>query len=181
MTRKNVPLLTIMFLACLVSGAAAVSSHTQVNGSMNSGTGINIASNRNKATVSLGESIVGASSSALYKSSLGFLPSANASSSLFVSSNLDGVFVYPNPYKPLSGGIYDSDKITFKKLPTRATIKIFNIALEHIATLEKDSSTDEYKWTPLNDSGATVASGLYLYFISDLDGHKAKGKFVIIR
>ena len=170
-----------LFLSCLLSDVRAVSSHTLVNSSINSTTGIGISSSRNKATVSLGENIVGSSSSSLYKNSTGFLTSVNASANSFVAINLDSVYVFPNPYKPLSGGIYDADKVTFKKLPTRATIKIFNIAMEHIATLEKDSNVDEYKWTPRNDYGASIASGLYLYFISDPDGHKAKGKFVIIR
>ena len=172
-------LLSGVLAACITSNASAASEHTLVNSSANSGG--DTASASYKASVSLGESIVGACSSSLYKSSLGFLPSVKASAASFVSNNLDSVFVYPNPYKPSSGGIYDSDHITFKKLSSKATIKIFNIALEHIATLEKDSSNDEYKWNAKNDSGATVASGLYLYFVSDPDGHKAKGKFVIIR
>jgi hypothetical protein len=36
-------------------------------------------------------------------------------------------------------------------------------------------------WNLANDSGARVASGIYLYLITDGQGNKTRGKFTVIR
>jgi hypothetical protein len=87
--------------------------------------------------------------------------------------NLTNVFVYPNPCR-----IYEGDRqITFKKLTGQANIKIFNIAGELVKEIEHTNGTDEETWT---DPGS-IASGIYIYLITNNQGQKAIGKLGIIK
>lgn len=134
-----------------------------------------------KTTAALGQGVSGSAESASYKNSAGFI-----SQTIVVSppaSNLSEVYVYPNPYKPNSpSSKFYADKITFKRLPAQATIKVFTISGELAATLRKtDASVDDYEWSATNDAGRKLASGVYIYFITTQTGEKAKGKFAIIK
>jgi hypothetical protein len=94
------------------------------------------------------------------------------------ASDLSNVIVYPNPFKPAAG------LLTFKGLTVNATIKIYNIAGELVAAMgpDKTGSTGKYEWSAVNDTGENVASGVYLYVVTDPANHApAKGKFALIR
>jgi len=96
--------------------------------------------------------------------------------------NLDRVKVYPNPYKPGSGTKFDRpDGIVFDNLTQDVTLKIFNIAGELVYKYETNNSKGKHEWKAINNSGEKVASGVYVYFISNKNGDKRKGKIVIIR
>jgi hypothetical protein len=103
------------------------------------------------------------------------------------SSSLDNVKVYPNPYKPGTGGIYDNSSlgegIVFSNLTPNANIKIFNIAGELVAEFNETNGDGKYLWDTRNSKGEKVASGVYIYYIKNpADGkQKAKGRIVIIR
>ena len=91
--------------------------------------------------------------------------------------------VYPNPYKPGSGGEYDNtdfaEGIVFSGLSSGSQIKIFNIVGENIH--EADAGTDgTYIWNTELDNGKLAPSGLYIYLISG-DGDDETGKMSIIR
>jgi hypothetical protein len=134
------------------------------------------------AAISFGENILSIGGSPSYNLNSGYISVSDAASSIIIPRDLNAVYIYPNPYKPGSGGVFDAPYLTFKNLTSRATIRIFNIALEHIATIEKDSVvSNEYQWEPKNDAGRVIASGLYIYYITDTSGHTTKGKFTIIR
>jgi hypothetical protein len=101
--------------------------------------------------------------------------------SSYLKTDLSEVIVFPNPFKPGSGGAYDAAEITFRNLTRKSTIKIFNIAGELVKTIEVDNVAGEEKWNAKNDSGEKVASGVYIYYVSTDGGLKAKGKFAIIK
>jgi len=104
------------------------------------------------------------------------------------SVDLQNVKVYPNPYKPNSGSIYDNnpivgDGIIFSGLTQKAKIQIFNIAGELVTEFEEDDGDGIYVWDTRNKNGEKVASGVYIYFITNPDdkSQKTKGRIVIIR
>lgn len=96
------------------------------------------------------------------------------------NANLNSVQVFPNPYKPGSATIYDRALgIRIDNLTTDAKVKIFNIAGELVYDV---TATDGYiDWLAVNKSGNELASGVYIYYITDTDGHKAKGKFAVMK
>ena len=83
---------------------------------------------------------------------------------------------YPNPCK-LSAGCTG---VTFTRLTLRATISIFTIYGEKVATVEKNSNIDSVGWDLRNSAGAKVASGLYLYVVKG-EGSTKKGRLVVVR
>jgi len=104
------------------------------------------------------------------------------------SVNLEDVKVYPNPYKPNSGSIYDNnpivgDGIIFSGLTQKAKVQIFNIAGELVTEFEEEDGDGIYVWDTRNKNGDKVASGVYIYFITNPDdkSQKIKGRIVIIR
>jgi len=104
------------------------------------------------------------------------------------SINLDNVKVYPNPYKPNSGTIYDNNPIVgegiiFSGLTQKAKVQIFNIAGELVTEFEEEDGDGIYVWDTRNKNGDKVASGVYIYFITNPDdkSQKIKGRIVIIR
>ncbi|MCB4792802.1 MAG: T9SS type A sorting domain-containing protein [Elusimicrobia bacterium] len=98
------------------------------------------------------------------------------------TTDLNSVFVYPNPLKPGSGGLFDASTITFKKLTHKVTIKIYTYNGMLVKTINKnDATVDYYQWDTIDENGAKVSSGIYIYLITNANGEKAKGKFGIIR
>jgi hypothetical protein len=122
------------------------------------------------------------------------------------SPHLDSVFVVPNPYhiQGLAYGgtvkyTYSSvprieDKLSFVGLPAIATIRIFTVHGDLVATIPHPNpenpnsipeSADE-EWYQITDSWQTIKSGVYIYHVEGwaLDGTplgSTTGKFVIIR
>ena len=95
---------------------------------------------------------------------------------VLLNSDLSGVRVFPQPWRKDK---HHDFPITFDRLSTQATITIFSLSGHRIRTLETDNGTAS--WDLTNDSGDTVASGIYLYLISNEDGQETKGKLAIIR
>lgn len=92
-------------------------------------------------------------------------------------TNLTGVIAYPNPFSAGQG-------ITFINLTDNVTeFKIYNIAGELVASLNKavKYASPKATWAVVNDAGSKVASGVYLYVITDASGHKKIGKVAVIR
>jgi hypothetical protein len=95
--------------------------------------------------------------------------------------------VYPNPYKPGSGTAYDNtiygEGIVFGNLTKEFKITILTVSGDLV--LQKVVEPDahyRYLWDTKNESGAKVASGVYVYVITDAGGALiSKGKFSIIR
>lgn len=111
-------------------------------------------------------------------------------------SILDGwdVFVAPNPYvegdPDRSFGQTSPDKIEFRNLPEKATIKIFTISGDLVKILKHgpDSYGNLYgsiAWDQRTDSGLRVAPGVYIYAVESHTegtvGKRTMGKLMIIR
>ncbi|MBN1622367.1 MAG: hypothetical protein JW871_07230 [Endomicrobiales bacterium] len=103
------------------------------------------------------------------------------------ADNLDNVVVYPNPYKQgianFDGANNVKGTINIDRLTAKAKIKIFNIAAELVYEASKDDPYDRFTWDMRNKDGDKVASGIYIYYITnpDVSGDKATGKFGIIK
>lgn len=83
---------------------------------------------------------------------------------------------YPNPCNLGRG----CNNVTFTRLTMDATVRVYTISGELVATIKKSSSIDSIGWDLRNSSGRQIASGLYLY-ISDGNGTVKRGKLVVVR
>lgn len=94
-----------------------------------------------------------------------------------VAQDLADVKVYPNPYKPSKT---HHDFIIFENLTDDVKIRVFNIAGELVCEEELDYG-GIYKWDGTNNDGDKLASGIYIYIITNDEGDMAKGKLSIIK
>ncbi|MBP1655762.1 MAG: hypothetical protein H6Q31_363 [Bacteroidetes bacterium] len=77
------------------------------------------------------------------------------------------VGVFPNPYyayNPLELS-RSSRFVTFNKLPTQATLRIFNLAGQLVRTLRKDDASQFLRWDLANEDNFPVASGMYIVHV----------------
>jgi|GEM_PF-2432902 len=91
-------------------------------------------------------------------------------------SNL-AVRVYPNPWRADTHATHP--QITFEGNAPDTTIKIFTTAGHEIKKLTSNGTI--VSWDLTNKSGAKVASGIYIYLVTDNQGRKARGKITIIK
>lgn len=92
--------------------------------------------------------------------------------------NLDEAHAYPTPYMPSRG----HTKITFTDLPALVTIQVFSLSGRLVKTLMKNDSTDSLVWSPVaNNQGSALASGVYLFTITQPGFTKRRGKLMVIR
>jgi hypothetical protein len=103
------------------------------------------------------------------------------------------VFTAPNPFiedDPTHSFGKGNYNIEFRKLPEKATIKIFNLSGDLVKTLihEPDAQGNlagSIVWDQYSDNGLLVAPGLYIYVVqSETDGTvgaRTSGKLMIIR
>ena len=69
-------------------------------------------------------------------------------------------------------------------MPEQATLRVFTLAGDLVATLtnENSSTPGEITWNLLSDSNRALASGIYVFTVeSKVTGGKQIGKFVLIR
>jgi hypothetical protein len=112
------------------------------------------------------------------------------------AQTLDDVYVVPNPYKERAAwDLAETDfeptgrRIKFFNLPARATIRIFTLAGDHVATVEHDDAVGrgdeppgQASWNLISKNNQDTVSGIYIYHVkSNIDGAEKVGKFVIIR
>ncbi len=112
------------------------------------------------------------------------------------AQTLADVYVVPNPYRlSAAWDLAETDveptgrRIKFFNLPSRATIRIFTLAGDHVATIEHDDARGiagggpgQAEWNLISKNNQDTVSGIYLYHVtSEIDGSSATGKFVIIR
>jgi hypothetical protein len=91
------------------------------------------------------------------------------------AENLDNVIVYPNPWKSDIG----VDVVTFSNLTENTKIKIYNVAGSFIIELMPDGIS--YSYNLQNKDVDDIASGVYIFIISNDKGDKKIGKFMVIR
>jgi len=100
--------------------------------------------------------------------------------------DLNNITVYPNPYKSGDSRFGDTSLgagIVFSGLTANANVRIFNIAGELISELEETDGNGNCLWDIKNKKGNKVASGIYIYYITNPEDNsqKSKGKFAIIK
>jgi hypothetical protein len=99
---------------------------------------------------------------------------------LAAAQDLNGLRVYPNPYRPGSGTGYDrAGGIVFSHLTAQARIRIYTVAGELVFEGETDDGTGNFEWKAVNACGQKVASGVYVYVVTAPSGEIKKGKIAI--
>lgn len=75
--------------------------------------------------------------------------------------------VFPNPYYGVNSEELNKYNrfVTFTHLPSKATIRIFNLAGVQVRAIEKNDLSTYQRWDLANNSGLPVASGLYIAYI----------------
>ena len=89
--------------------------------------------------------------------------------------NLDGIQIYPNP---VNANEQDSF-ILFNNLTENSNITIYNLSGEIIFNYK--TSDSKYNWDLKNNNKKKVASGVYIYLITNDRGESKIGKLAIIR
>ena len=93
-------------------------------------------------------------------------------------AGLAGVKVYPNPWR----NRHAAKHVTFSNLPTDSTVKIFMVSGQWVRDLGPEAwRLETVVWDLKNHSGDKVASGVYLYLITDASGGRVRGKLAIVR
>jgi hypothetical protein len=94
-----------------------------------------------------------------------------------LTTNLDSVFVYPNPFDAR----LNHTAIVFANLTASAKIRIYKLTGELI--FERDITTVDGTavWDVTTSDHSNVASGLYIYLITNDGGQKKTGKIAILR
>jgi len=95
------------------------------------------------------------------------------------ASTLD-VAVWPNPWSPTPGSSSHAPKITFSGLTSDYTLKIFTVAGDLVFQHTETSSSGKYYWTPANEKGQSLASGVYVWAVTGPDNSQKHGKLIII-
>jgi hypothetical protein len=93
------------------------------------------------------------------------------------TSDLVEASVFPNPFKPYEGHTH----MTFDRLTAYARIEIFTIAGERVCTLEETDEDGMISWDVTNSEGRKLASGVYIFRVTDNQGHEKISKLAVIR
>jgi subtilisin family serine protease len=83
---------------------------------------------------------------------------------------------FPNPWR---SDLHGTTDITFDQMPNESTVKIFTISGHWVRTLS--ALNGSVTWDRKNSVGELVASGIYIYLITDPEGNHARGQLAIIR
>ncbi|EFK95035.1 hypothetical protein LDC_2944 [sediment metagenome] len=79
-----------------------------------------------------------------------------------------------------------NNTIKFFNLTKNATIKIYAIDGQLVKTLEpgtteNDGTSGNASWNGKDEKGNDITMGVYIYYISDPDGHKKRGKIGVTK
>ncbi len=86
------------------------------------------------------------------------------------TNSVDDIIAFPNPFVINS----PDDRVKFN-LDKAGTLRIFTAAGELVRNMPLAA------WDGKNNDGKAVASGVYLYVITDVDGNVGKGKLLLVR
>jgi hypothetical protein len=100
-----------------------------------------------------------------------------ASNLAIQAASIDTARVYPNPWR---ADRHSNFQVVFDGLPQAATVRVFTVSGHEVRTLNADSS-GKVSWDRRNSDGQNVASGVYLYLVTDGRGGETVGKLAIIR
>ena len=87
------------------------------------------------------------------------------------TSQIEDVVAYPNPFVIRS----ESDQLNFN-FSKKGTVRLFTVAGELVAQFPVNTP-----WDGRNQKGQQVASGVYVYILTDKDGNVGRGKVLLVR
>jgi hypothetical protein len=93
-----------------------------------------------------------------------------------VTSDLSSIRVYPNPWR---SDKHSGKSIIFDMLPANCKVRIFTTSGR--VAREFDNVNGSVSWDLTNESGDKVASGVYVFLITDNQGNKTRGKVAVVR
>jgi hypothetical protein len=89
------------------------------------------------------------------------------------------VIVYPNPYLELRNS---SKRINFIHLTFDAKVRVYTLNGRLVWEMEKNDGSDRIVWQGVeNRAGQKMASGVYIYIITNSKGQKVMGKLGLVR
>jgi hypothetical protein len=95
------------------------------------------------------------------------------------SEDLNHVIVYPNPFLDLKNS---SKRINFIHLTFNAKIRVYTLDGRQVWEKEKNDGSDRIVWQNVeNQHGQKLASGVYIYIITNSAGQKVMGKLGVVR
>ncbi|MDE2292228.1 MAG: hypothetical protein KGL53_09105, partial [Elusimicrobia bacterium] len=105
-----------------------------------------------------------------------------------IKPNTDQVRLYPRPWKPGSGGRFDSatfngrSGLAIDNLPSSGIIRIFTLSGQLVTELGfNGSNAGTVIWDGTNQGGRKVASGVYFAYVKGDDGSSNVIKFAVER
>ncbi len=180
--KKQVPLLLLLMASSTAFAVLMSSSGYSLLFGLFTGGGGKGASSGYETAAAVSDGITGTGESSSYRTSAGSMGMFSYSSRILPAATLKDAYIYPSPFKPHSPGKFQAEKITFKNLTDNAYIRVFNIAGELVYDAEKrDTSVNYYEWEAVNNAGRKLASGVYIFYISNSEGETATGSFAIIK
>ena len=87
------------------------------------------------------------------------------------TSDVEAILAFPNPYLVTGAG----ERLRFN-FARPGKVRIFTVAGEFVAERDVNSG-----WDGVNDGGSAVASGAYLFVVTDEEGRVGRGKFLLVR
>lgn len=97
------------------------------------------------------------------------------------ASALNTIKVYPTPWRIGSGDKFDATKLTFEGVTTNATLRIYTIFGELVEDKTIEGTGGKLLWNGINTAGHPVASGVYLWRITNPEGEAKQGRLVLER
>ncbi|MEW5692764.1 MAG: T9SS type A sorting domain-containing protein [Candidatus Hydrogenedentota bacterium] len=106
------------------------------------------------------------------------------------ATNLSGLEVYPNPWKPNDGDPNTGKEwtaddptsgIIFANVTDRVRIQIYTIAGKLVVDRTISNTGGNVRWDVRNDRGGKVATGMYIAVITGDNGEKVIRKIMVIR
>jgi hypothetical protein len=105
------------------------------------------------------------------------------------TSNLEQVYVVPNPYQGSAPWDFPGETyVEFRNLPTQAEIKIYTVAGDLVAIVQhNDPTSGSAPWNLRNQNGQDVVSGIYMYKVTapststNPNGFQFSYHFVVVR
>jgi hypothetical protein len=91
--------------------------------------------------------------------------------------NLSQVIAYPSPFRADRG----HTSISFKYLTAGSRVRIYDVAGILVRDLSDDNADGWIDWDVRSDGGDKLASGVYLYLVTDPSGNKQTGRIGVIR
>ncbi len=106
-------------------------------------------------------------------------PTSSPTTTAQPSESLAKVVVFPNPYIEHKENYRT---INFIYLTFNAKIRVYNLAGKLVWEAEKNDGSDRIGWIGVkNNEGQKLASGVYIYMITNRQGEKKTGKIAILR